>query len=286
MRRRLAGRRILAVRVLRGDILQPSAAAWRREVPGRTLQEVSRAGKCLVWHLGPDLRALWSLRMTGQPRLAHPESPLAPHTHLVFAFEGMDEEFRYRDVRRFGRLRLYRPGEEASIPLLGGAGPDALTIGQRAFREALAGRSAPVKSVLLDQRRLAGVGNIYADEALHRAGIHPATAAGSLAAEAAERLRTAIQDVLAEGIRRGGSTIESFGGLGGESGGYQKLHRVYGRGGEPCLTCGARIARLVLGGRSSHYCPACQGPRPRRRAVSRRARRAGRSRPHRATGRT
>jgi formamidopyrimidine-DNA glycosylase len=162
----------------------------------------------------------------------------------------------FRDVRKFGKVEWLAPG--AASARLDKLGPDALTLTRATLAAGLRERRAPIKTALLDQRLVAGIGNIYADEALFAAGVAPTRPAGSLSPAELAALTDAIRRILRTSVRRGGSTINDYLRPDGELGGYQDWHQVYGRTGEPCPRCQAPLARLVLGARSSHYCPRCQ----------------------------
>jgi formamidopyrimidine-DNA glycosylase len=166
----------------------------------------------------------------------------------------------YRDVRKFGRLYLVQNPED----VVGSLGPEPLAPEFDAGRLAgrIAGRRAPIKSLLLDQRVLAGLGNIYADEALFRSGIHPLRHGGSLSQGETAALHRAIQEVLSEAIAQGGSTVQDFRSSWGDSGRFQEQLRVFRHQGEPCPRCGADLERIRVGGRSTHFCPCCQSAQP------------------------
>jgi formamidopyrimidine-DNA glycosylase len=168
-------------------------------------------------------------------------------------------------VRRFGRLWAFDPAAEAGFFAAMGPEPFGDGFDVAYLRAALAGRRAPLKSFLLDQRRIAGVGNIYADEALFRAGLHPLRAAGSVGPREAKRLHAALLETLQAGIDHEGSSIESFVDPAGRRGSFQEILSVYQRTGEPCRVCGSTVLRIEVGGRGTHYCPACQ---PRRGGMS------------------
>jgi formamidopyrimidine-DNA glycosylase len=205
------------------------------------------------------------LRMTGQLFVRHDYRP-DKHVHLVFDFDGLP--VFYRDIRKFGRFMLVENGSRPQA--LSHVGPDFLAVRFHDWHSLVAQRRAPVKSVLLDQGVAAGLGNIYADEALHRARIHPALAPADLSREDLRRLLRAAKGILRQAIRHGGTTYLNFMDFQGRPGNFRGKLRVYGRTGDACLTCGTPIARVVLGGRSSHYCPGCQPvPRGRRRRNSR-----------------
>jgi formamidopyrimidine-DNA glycosylase len=188
--------------------------------------------------------------MTGQLLVSEPSAEIKKHTHLVASL-GSGRELRFVDPRMFGKLSVHASGFDPG-------GIEPLEIGEEKFYELFRGRKTPIKSALLNQKLLRGVGNIYADEALFRAGIRPRRRAATITREQFRLLHKAVQEVLREAIALGGSSVSDYVGADGEEGFFQLEHRVYGREGEPCLTCGTEIKRTVLGGRSSHYCPKCQ----------------------------
>ncbi len=191
------------------------------------------------------------LGMTGRLMVVSPETELAKHTHLIARLRS-GRELRFVDPRRFGRLSVVKErGFEAP-------GAEPLDVGFELFRGLFRGRKTPIKSALLNQKLLSGVGNIYADEALFRAGIRPRRRAASLTREQLHRLYEAVQQVLNDAIAAGGSSVSDYVGAEGEPGFFQFQHRVYQREGEPCLVCETPIKRVVIAGRSSHYCPKCQ----------------------------
>jgi formamidopyrimidine-DNA glycosylase len=204
--------------------------------------------------------------MTGQlfssraenPRLALKRAGNSPdpHTHLVLHFRDRGPDVLFRDTRKFGKVRLIERGKPE--PRLDRLGPDALGVAGAMLHRATARRIAMIKTVLLDQSVLAGVGNIYADEALFIAGVRPTRRARTLSRTECDRLARAVGRVLRRGIRTGGSSIDDFVQPDGGDGGYQNEFRVYGRGGKPCRRCGTVIRRRVIGQRSSHFCPECQ----------------------------
>jgi formamidopyrimidine-DNA glycosylase len=189
------------------------------------------------------------LGMTGRMLVCKPEDSIEKHTHAI-ARLGSGRELRFVDPRRFGRLSV-ADGFEAP-------GTEPLEVELERFVSLFRGRKTPIKSALLNQKLLSGVGNIYADESLHRAGIRPRRRASSLTKEDLRRLFLSVQEVLKEAIALGGSSISDYVDSDGEEGFFQLQHRVYGREGEPCLVCKTPIKRVVIGGRSSHYCPKCQ----------------------------
>jgi formamidopyrimidine-DNA glycosylase len=244
-----------------------------RGLEGRTILAVRRSGKHIVFDLsgaadgdaldqspgsaarsGPAAQWIVHLGMTGRLLVTQPDAPVAPHTHARLTLAG-GRELRFVDARRFGRLEFR---DLARGDGFAGPGAEPLTIDKEDFAKMFRGRRLAIKAALLNQRLLSGVGNIYADESLFRSGIRPRKAAGRLTRPELERLRLALQDVLLHAIRLGGSSVSDYVDAEGVRGFFQLEHCVYQRGGEPCRTCGTPIRRIVVGGRSTHYCPRCQ----------------------------
>jgi formamidopyrimidine-DNA glycosylase len=264
----LAGRRLAGVRTSGKALRKPWSPAWDAFVTGRTVQAVNRRGKWIVVELEGGPRLVLHLGMTGQLRVLPADAPLQDHTHLMLPLEG-GTELRFRDVRRFGSATLFEDATRAdAFFAAAGLGPEPFALDPEYWRRRLAA-DRPLKALLLDQRVVAGVGNIYADESLFEARLHPARPARSLAAAAAARLRQAVADVLTRAVERRGSTIRDYIGGSGLQGGYQHEFRVYGRTGQPCPRCSTPIARVRLAGRSTHFCPRCQRRSDQRSAVSR-----------------
>jgi len=230
-----------------------------RELEGEQVESVDRRGKYLIVRFRSRRVLLVHLRMTGSLRHAPAGSlPPDPHRRAVVRLDD-GSDVAYRDVRRFGTWLLLEPGKLEPY-LADRVGPEPLDRGFRArdLGHRLAKRRAPVKAAILDQRTLAGVGNIYADEALWRARIHPLREARSLEARELQELRRAIRDALERGIARQGSTLRDYALPDGGYGGMQNEFKVYGRGGEPCDRCGTPIERIRIAGRGTWYCPTCQ----------------------------
>ena len=258
----LEGRMLLDVEILDPRWTQPTPPAEvAAALQGRIVEEVGRAGKYLIWRLSGDAHLLIHLRMTGALLFDPPVDP--PHTRVRFT---LDEGHRmaYNDPRRFGTGHLLIGSVARDAYLSQRLGAEPLTPGfDGAYLRAQAkGRRAPVKAFILDQRRVAGVGNIYADEALHRARIHPLRAAGTLTGRQCAALAEAIEFVLAAGIDAKGATIDDFRHVDGAQGSFQTLFRVHQHEGEPCPVCATTIRKLVVGGRGTYVCEHCQ-PRPR-----------------------
>jgi formamidopyrimidine-DNA glycosylase len=234
---------------------------------GRSIVSVHRTGKHIVCELGargraaaavpPDaVQAQWivHLGMTGRLLVTTPDAPLAAHTHARLTLAS-GRELRFVDPRRFGRLEFR---DLAGAKGFVGAGAEPLTISAAEFAGLFRGRKLAIKAALLNQGLLTGVGNIYADESLFRAGIRPRRAAGRLTRAELERLRVSLRDVLEHAIALGGSSVSDYVDANGVKGFFQLEHCVYQRTGQPCRQCGNPIRRIVVGGRSTHYCSHCQ----------------------------
>jgi formamidopyrimidine-DNA glycosylase len=258
----LEGRRLDAVEILDARWTQPQAPAEvHAELEGSTVQRLSRAGKYLIWELSGDAFLLMHLRMTGT--LLFDPAPEPPHTRVRIALSD-GHRLAYVDPRRFGtgHVVLGAGARDAYLGTRLGVEPLTPEFTAAHLRALTRGRSAPVKSFVLDQRRIAGVGNIYADEALFRAGIHPLRAAGTLRGAQLRALREGIEDALRAGIAAKGATIDDFRHVDGAYGSFQDQFLVHLREGEPCGRCGTTIRKLVVGGRGTYVCESCQ-PRPR-----------------------
>jgi formamidopyrimidine-DNA glycosylase len=260
----LEGRTIVDAEILDPRWTRPSPPALTEgRLRGAVIERVDRAGKYLDFWLSVDLHLLVHLRMTGgllfDPRVE------PAHTRVRFELDG-GHRLVYVDPRRFGTGHLVLSTAARDEYLAARLGVEPFTPGFTAehLRRMARGRSAPVKAFVLDQRRIAGVGNIYADEALFRAGIHPLRAAGRLTTTQWSRLRDAIEDALAAGIEAKGATIDDFRHVDGARGSFQDRFLVHRRAGEPCPVCGQPVRKIVAAGRGSYVCERCQ-PKPRRR---------------------
>ncbi len=211
--------------------------------------KASRSGS-LRRSLGPKAQWIIHLGMTGRLVISQPDAEIVKHTHLIAGLAS-GRELRFIDPRMFGRISVQSSGFDPG-------GVEPLEVGEEQFYSLFRGRKTPIKSALLNQKLLRGVGNIYADESLFRAGIQPRRRAATITREQFRALRKAVRDVLREAIAAGGSSISDYVDADGGEGLFQFEHRVYGRKGEPCYVCGTAIKRIVLSGRSSHYCPKCQ----------------------------
>ena len=258
----VAGRTLERVEILdpRWTMPDPSGPV-ADALTGARVTALGRAGKYLIWELDADRYLLQHLRMTGA-LLWDPEvEPLHTRVRLTLS-DG--HRIAYVDPRRFGTAHLMGSAAERDAYLGARLGPEPLTPGFSAdyLRDAARGRAAPVKSFILDQQRIAGVGNIYADESLFRARIHPLRHAGKLSPGQWADLKVAIETSLSLGIDAKGASIDDFRHVDGQRGSFQDLFLVFGRTGQPCVNCGTPITKLVVGGRGTHVCEHCQ-PRPR-----------------------
>jgi formamidopyrimidine-DNA glycosylase len=271
--RLLPGKTIARVTVrLPRLILRPAdPESFAAALAGRTFRGAERRGKFLRLVLD-DLVLVSHLRMEGRYGLYQAGEPEEKHTHVVFHFTD-GTELRYRDVRQFGTMHLFDPGEEWRSDPLRKLGLEPLSdeFTLQAFRETLSGRTGKIKPLLLDQEIVAGLGNIYADEALYLAGIHPERTAKSLKPREIENLHRAIVETLAAAVEAGGSSVRSYVNGQGETGMFQHRLKAYGRTGQPCERCGAPIVKTVVGGRGTHLCLVCQKP-PRGAGASARTR--------------
>lgn len=220
--------------------------------PARSLAKKSKTGKRTKTKLlGPRSQWIVHLGMTGRMVVCEPSAEVEKHTHAIVKL-GSGRELRFVDPRRFGRLSVASQGD------FDAGGVEPLEVEKDRFLALFHGRKTPIKSALLNQKLLRGVGNIYADESLFRAGIRPKRRLSTVPRAKLEALYGALQDVLKEAIALGGSSISDYVDADGEEGFFQLQHRVYGREGEPCLVCKSPIKRVVIVGRSSHYCAKCQ----------------------------
>ncbi len=254
-------RAIVGKRIERADVRlakmapAPPGLRFERAVRGEAILGVHRRGKYAVLALASGRSLVTSLRMTGRLIVSGPSRDESPGTHVVLWFAD-GSRLDFADVRTFGRMRLVEAGEAWDREL--GIEPLSSGFTQEAFIGMLAGRTTPVKALLLDQRRIAGIGNIYACEALWEARIRPGRPAKALSKPAIRRLHDAVVDVLHRAIEMRGTSVDDYVDADGLRGGFQNVLSVYGRLGEPCARCGAPIVRTVLAQRGTWWCRACQ----------------------------
>ena len=263
LRPRVIGRRIVRVRLSRSDILSPADADLPSLLTGQTVRDIERRGKRIVFTLFNGERFYVHLGMTGRLVVSSPKELLPPHTHLRLDLD-KGGEIRFTDPRRFGGIWwLGANGTKDDM------GPEPLRTRPQQLGKRLARTTRAIKNALLDQRVVAGLGNIYVDESLFAAGIHPLARSNALSKEQVARLNRAIKTTLRRALRHRGSTLRDYRDADGLPGSFQFLHRVYGRQDQPCRRCRTPVERIVLGGRSTHLCPKCQPEVAENRPVGR-----------------
>jgi formamidopyrimidine-DNA glycosylase len=287
LREVLPGRRVLGVRLGKTDFID-DPAALEQDLPGRTFTRIRRLGKFLLLDLEPrktpaeESSLLIHLGMTGKISVCPPETPVDLHTHVFLALDD-GRELRYNDVRRFGRMALLANGAHERV--LGGLGVEPLEVSEAEFRTRIRARKSRIKALLLNQSVLRGIGNIYADESLWRAKIHPEKIGARLQDAELRRLHRAVQHILREAIRLRGSSISDYVDLDGGRGEFQQKHRAYQHDGKKCYRCSTIIRRIIVAGRSTHFCPQCQPAPPKPRKPRKIAKGSSRKRVLRARGR-
>lgn len=240
------------------DILKTPRSWIKRNLPGKKILRIQRRGKFIRIFLSGGFSLWFHLGMTGQLLLENSAAPLKPHTHFILSLAGTNQRLTFRDPRRFGRVALTPYRDERVLKSVERLGPEPREWEREKFASEIRSRRGRIKNLLLNQRLISGLGNIYADESLHRAGIHPFRTGERIARQRLFRLHSAICEVLEEAVRRGGSTIDDYRHLDGQRGSFQAFHKVYGRFGEDCESCGTTIRKMKLSGRSSSFCPRCQ----------------------------
>jgi len=275
LQKSVLGRKILSVWIGKCDFIDNPTEFTR--LSGQKIAAIERFGKFMLLRLAPsevpaekcsghatseEASLLVHLGMTGQLAPSDAEIPFDKHTHVSLTLDD-GRELRYTDARRFGRMAYLTA--ESLAKEIADAGADPLEVGATEFAERVRSRNARIKALLLDQSVFRGVGNIYADESLWRAKIHPARVGSKISVKEAETLRRVLQEILNRAIVMRGSSISDFLDANGEPGEYQRHHRAYGREGKPCYRCRTPIRRIIVAGRSSYFCPKCQSaPRQRK----------------------
>jgi formamidopyrimidine-DNA glycosylase len=278
LRPHLVGRTITRCELAFPTIVRhPEPEAFVDSITGMRIESVGRRGKYILVGLGGDLLLVVHLGMTGQLRLVEPAAPLEKHTHAIFTLDGdaasppalratspqvgrTRRQLRYRDPRRFGRLLLGTEHElvaSKKMPRLGPEPIDPEFAADELYRR-LRKRRTALKAVLLDQGAIAGVGNIYADESLHKARLRPDRVAGTVSKKSAQRLHESLRESLQTAIANRGSSVDTYRDAWGEVGGQQEKLLVYGRAGEPCFTCGRPLSVIRIAGRTTVFCRHCQ----------------------------
>ncbi len=260
LRKLVLGKTIASVSVFLPRIVRrpDDVEEFKAQLVGQTIHDIKRRAKFIQFILDKDV-LISHLRMEGRYGLYRSDESVEKHTHVIFHFTD-GTELRYRDVRQFGTMDLFPLGMETSEGPLAKLGVEPLdeSFTAELFREMLKGRPTKIKPLLLNQEFIVGLGNIYVDESLFKAGIHPERPAGKLTAKQANKLYESIVATLSEAVEQGGSSIKSYVNGQGEMGMFQQSLLVYGRKGEPCATCATAIIRMVVGGRGTHICPKCQ----------------------------
>jgi formamidopyrimidine-DNA glycosylase len=259
------GRVIAGVELIFRPLLRRGGRKVLAGLEGRRVLGVRRRGKMLLIACESARTLVFHLKMTGQFLFAGATEPCDKHTRLVIRFEDGANELRFRDVRKFGFLLCVEGDPMAACAELACLGPEPLEVGLEEFAAFIARKKGRIKSLLLDQTVIAGIGNIYADEMLFDARIHPETPASSLAKKAVERLYVSMKKVLTLAIAEKGSTLQDYRDAEGKAGNFQFFHKVYDRKGEPCVVCAAPVRMTRIGGRSSHFCPKCQRKKSNRK---------------------
>jgi formamidopyrimidine-DNA glycosylase len=248
-----------------GEGLSPDATE------GRRVRGLRRRGKYILLDLEHELSLGVHLRMTGRLWVAAPDQARPKHTHVVVSLDD-GRELRFTDPRRFGRVQLDLATRLETTGFLASLGPEPEELSAGALERVFARRPGPLKGVLLDQRVVAGLGNIYVDEILHDCGLDPRLAAHCVHPAEIVRLLGSTRRILSDAIEAGGSTIRDYVGGDGRPGAFQRAHRVFGRQGKPCPSCGEAVRKIRVAGRGTHFCPSCQ---PRRRRRPRRSSQGG-----------
>ncbi len=254
---KLSGLIISDILIYQTTLLNVAPEKFAEKIRAKKICAVSRKGKFLKLELEGQVALWFHLGMTGQFIWSSGDFQ-DKHLHCAIQFRRNRNRLFFRDIRKFGQICLTNGSLSAWPEGIRSLGPDPFEISEEAFRALFRSRRGRIKSLLMNQRLLAGLGNIYADECLFRAGINPRTCAGRLPRMKLIQLRQVIVKTLKEAILKGGSSIDDFRRLGGEKGAFQECHQVYGRKGKPCFRCGSAIRRVLIAGRSSHFCPTCQ----------------------------
>lgn len=258
LQKTLVGKKIKNVSVIFPGIVKQGSKNFKKNVNKSEIMAVRRRGKFILVDLSNGKTILAHLGMTGSFLFLSSSTPLNRHDHLVLKFYKTQKELRYRDLRKFGKIKSFCTSKEENISDLKKLGPESLNISSSDFVSLLKKRKGRIKSALLNQQILAGLGNIYADESLSEAKIHPEQKADKLSGKKLKRLHQAIQKILKKAIKAGGSSIENYYNVNGEIGSFQLQHKVYAREDQPCKRCRSRITRIKISQRSSYFCPRCQ----------------------------
>lgn len=258
LRLSLIGQTIQAVQVLTPKILHLPPRVFVRSLTGAIIREIKRKGKLILIDLGPAGILVLHLKMTGQVLLEPGSTAIDRHTHVIFSFSPLNSQMRYRDIRKFGFFDLIPGHLSGQLPYISKVGPDPFELSSRKFFQIIQSKNKAIKSLLLDQSVMSGLGNIYVDESLFQAGIHPQTKAQVLSPGRVKMLHRIIKKILSQAIRMQGSTLKDYRRPDGVSGEFQNYHQVYGRNGHPCPVCRSPILKMKVASRGTHYCAFCQ----------------------------
>jgi formamidopyrimidine-DNA glycosylase len=258
LQKTVVGKRIKSIKVIFPGIVKQDTKKFRKNVEKAKIIRVRRRGKYILIDLFNGTTILIHLGMTGNFLLVKSSSPRNKHDHLIIRFNKNPKELRYNDQRKFGKIKSFPISKEEKVSELKKLGPESLNISSSGFINLFQKRKGRIKSALLNQQIIAGLGNIYADESLFEAKIHPAQKIDKLSLQELKRLHQVIQIVLRKAIKAGGSSIENYYNINGEIGSFQLQHKVYGREGLSCKRCGTKIRRIKISQRSSYFCPRCQ----------------------------
>jgi formamidopyrimidine-DNA glycosylase len=258
LQKTVVGKKIKSINIIFPGIVKQDTKKFRKNTEKTKIINVKRRGKYILIDLSNGKTILAHLGMTGNFLLVKSSSPATKHDHLIVRFYENHKELRYNDQRKFGKLKSFPTCKEENISELKKLGPESLNISASDFTNLFQKRKGRIKSALLNQQIIAGLGNIYADESLFEAKIHPSQKIEQLTFPQLRKLHQAIQKILKKAIKAGGSSIENYYNVNGEIGSFQLQHKVYGREGLPCKRCGTKIKRIKISQRSSYFCPKCQ----------------------------
>jgi len=257
LKKHILNNEISAVNVKLDKIVHQGKKLFIKRLEKASITDVKRQGKYFIFVLSNDYYLIIHLKMSGQILYVPHGAEIIKHTHVIISFKNSDFDLRFRDVRQFGYLLTFKKNELQKY-LSGRIGPDILDVKLIEFKQTLKSKHRIIKSLLLDQKLYAGIGNIYANEALFIAGIHPESKSSDLSDNQISKLYTALQEVLKLAIKLGGSSIGDYILPDNSIGSFQKRHKIYQKDGQPCAVCKTNIQRIKQGGRSTWYCPKCQ----------------------------
>jgi formamidopyrimidine-DNA glycosylase len=266
LRQTIVGKKVKEVQAIFPAIVKQRSDIFKKAVAGKEIKRIRRRGKYLLIDLSGGKTIIIHLGMTGKLLFTHKSGNRNAgqieshdkHDHVIFRFCGSPSRLCYNDQRKFGKIKVFDTSDERNVPELRKLGPEALEVSPSRFASILRRRKGRIKSVLLNQQVIAGLGNIYADESLFEAKIHPTRKVDELSETELARLRKAVRGILQKAIRAGGSSVDNYLNVDGQMGEFQLQHKAYGREGERCKRCGAKIKRIKINQRSSYFCPRCQ----------------------------